>query len=156
MAATLFPAPARTADFVGYMTGVGFILSGGIVAAVTGPLALAKGSWVAAYLVLVAGVAQILITNQFHLLGSAPPAAKNAWAALWLWLGGNLLVISGAFVPVPWLTILGGVALWVVLLLALTQTRAAAQPGWAWMLRAWYLIMVVSVPIGLILAYIRN
>lgn len=34
-------------------TGVGCVVLGGVIAAVTGPLDLAHGSWLAAYLVLV-------------------------------------------------------------------------------------------------------
>ena len=39
-------------------TGIGSVVLGGLVAAVTEPLDLTHGSWVAAYLVLVGGVGQ--------------------------------------------------------------------------------------------------
>ncbi len=59
-----------------------FIVLGGLVAAVTGPLDLVQGSWLAAYLVLVCGVAQFAIGTMqaAQNRGSDPMPRPRGWA----------------------------------------------------------------------------
>ena len=53
------------------------IIGGGIAAAVTGPTDWKRGSWVAAFLVLVVGVGQIGIASGQALLACGPSANGN-------------------------------------------------------------------------------
>ncbi len=62
--------PARLLVVVGTCC----VVLGGFVAAVTGPLTLADGSWLAAYLVLVGGLAQCAL-GQVPSWLTAPPRA---------------------------------------------------------------------------------
>lgn len=141
---------------VGYGLALFFVVAGGLVAAVTGPLELEKGSWLAAYLVLIAGVALGVLCRQSRTLEAPHASPGREWAVIWLWLAGNALVVLGALTAMPILTDIGGVALVVVLVLALLATRAARRPALAWLLRAVYVALLVSIPIGLTLTHIRS
>lgn len=144
--------PART----GYGLALAFVVAGGLVAAVTGPLALAKGSWLAAYLVLITGVALGVLSQQARILEAPHASAGRESAVIWFWLAGNALVVAGALAAMPILTDIGGIALLVVLVLALLATRSARRQALAWVLRAIYVILIVSIPIGLTLTHIRS
>lgn len=133
-----------------------FVIAGGLVAAVTGPLHLTKGSWLSAYLVLVAGVALGLLARQPRIIEAPTPPPGRGWAVIWLWIAGNALVVIGALASAPILTDIGGVALAVVLVLALIATRSARRTALAWVLRAAYVILIVSIPVGLTLTHLRS
>ena len=61
---------------VAYVLGVCFVVVGGLVAAVTGPLELTRGSWLAAYLVLVCGVPQVALATAQPALSTRPVPAR--------------------------------------------------------------------------------
>lgn len=144
--------PART----GYSLALAFIVFGGLIAAVTGPLALAKGSWLSAYLVLVAGVALGLLSRQTRILETPSTPPGREWAVICLWTGGNTPVVLGTLTSTPILTDVGGAVLVAVLILALLATRSARRAVLAWVLRAAYVILIISVPIGLTLTHLRS
>ena len=87
-------APVDRVGRTGFALGVALVVLGGLVAAVTGPLELAKGSWLAAYLVLVAGVSQCCLAVQHRVLRIADASANRLLATLVGWNFGNLLVIE--------------------------------------------------------------
>lgn len=132
---------------------------GGLVAAVTGPLTLSKGSWLAAYLVLVCGVPQ-------HLMGRATDgggAARAGWWLLACWNIGNAAVIAGTLLGSAYLVDAGGLLLLlslVAVLRALLRPRADVAAGIGgvqrWLLITLLLVLVVSIPIGLVLAHLRS
>lgn len=148
--------------------GSGFILLGGLVAAMTGPFDWRRGSWLAAYMVLVCGVAQ-------YVMGRAPswfdrPAgARLGWTQLVGWNTGNLVVMAGTLAGFPNLVDVGGVVLFVILIDMLRGTirrPVAAVDGrprdtgriarWGWAAyRALLVLLVVSIPVGLVLAHLR-
>lgn len=140
---------------VGYAAGVGYIVLGGLVAAVAGPLHFDRGSWLAAYLVLVCGVAQCAISNQRRILSAAPLRPAQQWALLGCWNIGNALVVAGALVSIPVITDAGGFALVAGLVLAGAGTRHAKRPIAVVLLRAFYLVLVASIPVGLVLSHLR-
>lgn len=144
------------ANRVGYRIGAASIVVGGLVAAVTGPLHLEKGSWLAAYLVLIGGVALCVLSRQHRYLRMAPASPGQGWVLLVLWISGNTLVIAGALASLTLVTDAGGLALCAALALALWQTRGAPACWKVWALRLWYLALVVSIPIGLILTHLRS
>ena len=104
--------PARTLVALGAL---GVVL-GGLVAAVTGPMDWAKGSWAAAYLVLVVGVAQYVMGR---LRAVDATSDRVGWVQVAGWNLGSLLVIGGTLVTTPLLVDLGSVLLVVALVLAL-------------------------------------
>lgn len=142
-------------ELFGYVVGVTCIVLGGLVAAVAAPLQLAKGSWLAAYLVLVAGVLQAILAEQRPLIGGAPGNGRATLTVLALWPIGNLLVIVGSLAIVPWVVIAGGALLVVALVAALWSTRGAARRLRAWIARVIYVVVLVSVPVGLVLSALR-
>lgn len=158
---TVSPAATHTetsltrGEWLGYSWGFVCIFAGGLVAAVTGPLAFEKGSWLAAYLVLVAGIAQLVLSKQRILLNTAITAPPGLHLRLTTWAVGNLLVMAGSHTRLPIIVDLGGITLVVALAAALVHSRTAQRRGLAWIARAFYVALLVSIPIGLVLAQIR-
>ena len=140
------------------MLGLVCVVAGGIVAAVTAPLALAHGSWMAAYLVLAAGVAQgALGTGQALLAPNAPSRGLMA-AEVVGWNVGGAGVIAGTLLGEPMLTTAMGVILTITLALFMLGTRGGqtrARPV-LWLYRLVVLVLLVSVPIGVVMAWQRH
>lgn len=143
------------------VVGLACLVAGGLVAAATAPAPSEHGTWAAAYLVLVGGVAQAGLG-----LGQATFAAhlsaRIIAAEVIGWNVGNAAVLAGAPLGSTALVDLGGVLLVVTLgLLArgLRPAKLQAAPA----LHRWYLfgyrllvlVLLVSVPVGLALARIR-
>lgn len=131
---------------------------GGVLAAVTGPLQLSKGSWAAAYLVLVAGVAQ-------YAMGAAvtrwPPAGSAAVGWWWfaLWNGGHLGVLGGTVAGSTTVVFIGSALLVIALVLAFVATRqihVAADRMARLGYRALLVLLAISIPVGMVLSAIRN
>lgn len=135
--------------------GSGFVVLGGLIAAVTGPLHLSLGSWLAAYLVLVCGAAQCaigVVQDKFV----TDPISRGMFAAEFVvWNGANLAVIAGTLLGFTVLVDLGGAALLAALVLALWITRRARHGIAVWVYRACVAVMVVSIPVGLVLASVH-
>lgn len=161
-------APTRSTWFV--VLGAGQVVLGGLVAAIAAPLELDHGSWLAAYLVLVGGVAQ-------YVLGRAPgwfgdrPGENSIMAQILLWNAGNAAVLAGTLFGIVYLVDAGSIALVLVLLSRMnstlhrsttpvparhTPTIRGASPT---LLRVVYMAaliaLTVSVPVGLVLAHLR-
>lgn len=123
--------PAPTLGTAFYVTGVFFVILGGLVAAATSPLGLYKGSWLAAYFVLVCGVALATIGRGQAMLSQRrlPP---RIWRIQFLaWVIGNALVIAGTMASSPPSVALGGILLLAVLGLAMwTLGSGAVRTRW--------------------------
>ncbi|WP_448004290.1 hypothetical protein [Agromyces bauzanensis] len=139
----------------GFALGVALVIAGGLVAAVTGPLELAKGSWLAAYLVLVAGVAQCGLAMQHRVLRATDASAGRLRTTLVGWNAGNALVITGTLAAAPVVVDVGGILLLAVLVAALAATWKHAAPARAVLARVVLGALIVSIPIGLTLAHLR-
>lgn len=164
--AALGPAAALT------IIGVLWVILGGLVAAVTGPLELVHGSWAAAYLVLVAGVAQTAMGRARTWWPETARSRPLGWLQLGCWNAGSALVIGGTLSSAPILVDLGSVLLVVALGLALLATRTdslappADSPERAssttmsvlvtWGYRAILLVLAVSIPVGILLSHLRH
>lgn len=148
--------PGGSAALAGYRTGVAFVVLGGLVAAVTGPLGLDRGSWLAGYLVLVCGVAQCVLSDRRRLIAGRAAPPRRSWTGLACWNGGNVLVIVGTLTTAPLVAELGGVALGCALALALADTRGAGRRVRAVLFRTVCAVLLVSVPIGLTLTHLRG
>jgi len=153
------PKPSWAMILLGY----GCIIAGGLVAAVTGPLDLAEGSWLAAYLVLVGGIAQLALGWVPGVLGCSDAGDPGGWIPVVAWNAGNALVVVGTLLGLPLGVDAGSVLLIVALLLALMQLRGRSEPraaggpvrllGWAYL--AVLIVLVVSIPVGIALAHLR-
>ena len=140
------------------VTGVACALAGGLVAAVTAPAPTEHATWAAAYLVLVGGLAQAglgLGQAMFTTRTSTPVVAVEVVG----WNLGNALVLVGTLLGIVALVDLGG-ALLLVTLGLLTRGLAPARlrpldGARRWCLygyRLLMLILLVSIPVGLVLA----
>lgn len=134
------------------------IVAGGLVAAVTGPTDFDKGSWLAAYLVLVAGVALIVLGVGQAVFARQPPARSVIACELALWTLSAAAVIVGTLAGAVVVTIVGGLLLLGVLVLFVAAVRDPSGIGGRliWLYRAMIAILVVSIPIGLLLAWQRR
>ena len=133
------------------------VVAGGLVAAVTGPLQLEHGSWAAAYLVLVGGVAQGALGISQYFLAPRRFIGWKVVAELVAWNAASAFVIGGTLVASPWVVDGGGVLLVVALALMFqTVRRSGTKSGWAlWVYRVLVVVVAVSIPIGLVLAHLR-
>lgn len=137
------------------LTGVGVaaVVLGGLVAAVTGPLAVPRGSWMAAFLVLPLGVAQV---GMGLARLAAPDTGRDAaWLQLASWNVGGVVVILGTLMENPFLVDGGAVLLVVALVVAFLGARL--WQGWlAIAYRALLILLIVSIPVGLVLSHLRH
>jgi hypothetical protein len=132
------------------------IVAGGLTAAVSRPTGFALGSWVAAYLVLVAGVAQIALgLGQARLAREAPGRAEIT-IELVAWNGAVVATIVGTLLAAPLVTTIGGIALVAALLRFLAGVRSGTSNRSLVLYRVVLTIVLVSTPVGLVLAWIRH
>lgn len=147
----LDPATVLTA------VGAGSVVLGGLVAAFTGPLELARGSWLAAYLVLVGGAAQYTMGRARSPRSDMSPPQRSSWAQVGCWNGGNALVIGGTLAGAPPLVDLGSALLVVALVIAF---RAACSGRLSPLIdrayRAMLLVLALSIPVGVVLSHLRH
>jgi hypothetical protein len=136
--------------------GIGCVLLGGAVAAVTGPLDLVKGSWLAAYLVLVCGASSYAIGRAQERLAATPLPTSAALALAACWTAGNAAVVAGTLTGVPLVVDLGGALLLAALAVAFRAVRGAARGPALLAYRCALLVLLLSVPIGLLLSHLRN
>ena len=131
---------------------------GGIAAAVTRPIEWEQGPWVAAFLVLVMGVGQIGLGMGQALLSRETPTRVTVAIECTLWNLGSLAVMVGTIIEAPLLVSLGGLILFAALAL-LAGTGRATGSQHAWLHRAHrglVLLLLVSVPIGMTLSWMRT
>lgn len=129
------------------------VILGGLVAAATGPMDWARGSWAAAYLVLVVGVAQYVM-GRLRAVDTGEDRA--GWVQLAGWNLGSVLVIGGTLITMPLLVDLGSVLLVVALVLALRARAGGVPPAALLAYRAMLIVLAVSIPIGIVLSHLRS
>lgn len=134
-----------------------WVITGGLVAAVTSPLGLEHGSWSAAFQVLVGGVLQAGLGIAQQALASRGPSRRVLIAELLTWNLGALAVIAGTLLTTPLLVDAGGLLLVATMVLMIRAVgRRSKGPAWAlWTYRAVLLVTLVSIPIGVVLAHLR-
>ena len=108
-----------------FIVGSCCVVLGGLVAAVTGPLKLDHGSWLAAYLVLVCGAAQCAIGIAQPQLAALPVRARSYWIELICWNVGNAAVITGTLAGLPIVADLGGIPLFISLVGTIRAVRTS-------------------------------
>jgi hypothetical protein len=142
--------------------GAASVVVGGLVAAVTATAPSEHGAWLAAYLVLVGGVAQIALAVGQALLATGSPSPRTLAVEITAWNLGNVAVVVGTLTGHPTLVGLGGALLVLALALLGTGVRRAGHRGdrlrW-WALLAFRLLLLtllVSIPVGLWLAVVHG
>lgn len=133
------------------------IVSGGLVAAATRPLDLELGPWLAAFLVLVVGVAQITLGGGQIGLAEEPPTTGVIWTEALLWNGGVAMTVLGTYGQQPLVTTLAAIP--TIAALVLFASAGSGRQGPRWLQashRAFALVILVSVPIGVALAWSRH
>ncbi len=138
------------------LVGITAIVAGGLVAAASRPMNFGAGPWVAAYLVLVVGVAQIALGAGQAWLTSEAPSARWKRAELITWNLGAATTIVGTLVGGPILTSVGGIATLWALILFLRGVRPAGPDLWWVLYRGLAGFLAVSVLVGLALAWTRH
>jgi hypothetical protein len=131
------------------------IISGGLVAAATAPMHSEKAAWAAAYLVLVAGVAQIALGTGQALLAARAPDVAVAGTQVATWTLGSVAVLGGTLSRTLLLADLGSVLLLFTLAMSLFAVRHAHAGHAIWWYRALLVLLAVSMPTGLVLARVR-
>ncbi|MGH3266573.1 MAG: hypothetical protein ACRDNS_31805, partial [Trebonia sp.] len=91
-------------------------------------------------------------------LASRPPGRRALVAELVGWNAGNAAVLAGTLLAATWLADVGGVLLVAALALAFAGIRGAVRhPSWPLHLyRGLIALVLVSIPVGLVLATLRH
>ena len=135
------------------------VIAGGLAAAVTGPTEWSKGSWVAAFLVLVAGVAQIGLGAGQAYLAVTTPTVAFVTAEVVMWNVACATVIAGTLLSSPATVAVGSVPLvaaLVMFMVALSDRSGAQRSIIVVGYRLLLLVVLVSVPIGVALSFARH
>jgi hypothetical protein len=130
------------------------IVAGGLVAAITASSPSEHGAWAAAYLVLVAGVAQVALGLGQAWIATEPPSRELTLVELAEYNTGNIGVMAGTLLGATWLVDLGGIVLAASLWLFLWATRRGTGGPVAVAYRTLAAFVLVSIPVGLVLARI--
>lgn len=130
------------------------VIAGGLVAAITATAPSELASWAAAYLVLVAGVAQVALGAGQAVLAVDTPSGRAVTLRFAGWNVGNALVLAGTLVGLTLAVDVGGVIVVLTLALLIYGIRGAStRPAWQrGVFRALIVVLLVSVPVGLVLA----
>lgn len=141
--------------------GIVYVVTGGLVAAAIAPDPTPHGSWAVAYLVLVAGVAQVGLGLGQALLAPGTPTQRRVAVEIGSWNAGNAAILVGTLTEMSFLVDVGAAALVVCLVLLVVSVRGSDVghgPRWRhWALYGFRLLVVVlllSIPVGLLLARI--
>jgi hypothetical protein len=135
------------------------VVAGGVAAAVTGPTHWSHGSWVAAFLVLVAGVAQLGIGAGQAYLSASPPTVAFVAAQCGMWNLGCAMVIAGTLMSSPVTVSVGSVPLVAAVVISVVALEGRSRTQRSVVLVAYRLLLLVvlaSVPVGIALAFARR
>lgn len=134
------------------------IIGGGIAAAVTGPTDWKRGSWVAAFLVLVVGVGQIVLGAGQAALARFAPTPRIVATECVLYNVSAALVIIGTLIHRPVVVAIGSVVLLGALAMfafaAPISTRRNRLAATAY--RLILAVLLISTPIGVVLSLTRS
>lgn len=135
-----------------------WIIAGGLAAAVTGPSGWEHGSWIAAFLVLVAGVAQIGVGSCQAQLAPVPPTVRFAAVECAAWNAACISVVVGTLLAFPIIVSIGGASLVAALVMSALAVRGSGSrhPSFLRLYRALVVVLLVSVPIGIALSWTRH
>lgn len=147
---------SRTATPFIVIGGLGLV-AGGLLSAISAGSPSYLASWAVAYLVLVVGVAQLALGIGQDRLAPGTPAPGLISAELLAFNLANLAVLAGSLFAVLALTWVGAVLIVVAMALFIWAVRGGTSEhrGLLWLYRAVVAVLLVSAPIGIILAHSR-
>ena len=134
------------------------IVAGGLIAAVTGPTDWDHGTWVAAFLVLVAGVAQIGVGAGQAQLAPVAPTVGYAAVECVLWNAGCMTIVTGTLLSSPAAVSVGSTLLVAALGMSTFAVRGSGSHHSLFLLmyRVLLIVLLASIPIGIALAWSRH
>jgi len=135
------------------------IMGGGLISVFTARKPTRQTAWVSAYLVLVVGIIQLGLVSAWHKLGQ--PETGMMLAALIVYNFGNASIIAGTLLKKQLsyylaLVNLGGALIALAMALLLTAVRNSSV---SWTLAGFIVLVVIiliSMPIGLVLSSRRR
>jgi hypothetical protein len=133
------------------------VIVGGVLSAASAGSPTYTSSWAVAYLVLVAGVAQLVLgIGQAELASKVLPSRLVAAEAVALNLS-TAAVLLGTLLAAPGLTYLGAALLVIGLAMFVWAVRGAGThlPWLLWAFRIMVIVLLVSAPVGLVIAHAR-
>lgn len=136
--------------------GLAAVVAGGLIAAAVAYAPTEPLVWLVAYLVLIVGVTQAALGVGQYRLADRPLTPALLWAQFALYNLGNAGVIAGTLLDLPLLVDVGGVLLVVALIGFLLGSRGTGKDGTLrWLYRILIVLLLISVPIGLLLAQLK-
>lgn len=133
------------------------VIAGGLVAAVTGPTGFAEGAWMAAYLVLVPGVAQLGLGVGQALLAVAIPSTRYRQGQFVGYNLGCLAVVVGTLTGTVAIVMAGGALLCIALVLFLRAVdRSSEHLTCLRLYRILAVVLTASILVGLVLSLLRH
>ena len=135
------------------------VIAGGLLSAATALSPSYTASWAVAYIVLVAGVAQLVLgIGQAYLAPHQPSSRVVAVEAIAFNLA-HVAVLAGTLVTAAWIVDIGAALIVVALALFIWSVRGTGI-GNRWVLyrafRAMIVIVLVTTPIGLVIAHTKG
>lgn len=145
----------RPAERPFVLLGGACIVAGGLVSAAAAPTASYLSSWAVAYLVLVAGAAQVVLgLGQARLTGDL--SRRVLQGELLAWNLGNAAVLAGTLLGVA-PALYAGCALLVAALVLVLLAIRHARNGWLLTTtRIVVVLLLVSIPVGIVLQAARH
>jgi hypothetical protein len=137
------------------LAGGACVIGGGLVSAATAPVASYHSSWAAAYIVLVAGVAQAAIGLGQGTLTDGSVSRRVVRAELAGWNLGNAAVVTGTLLEVTAVLYVGCALLVMALMLVLYAIRHAPSSRTLSATRAIIALLLISMPVGIVLQALR-
>ena len=134
------------------------VVLGGLLSAISAGAPSYLSSWSVAYLVLVAGVGQLVLGVGQALLATAQLSPRLIAAQVLTFNIANVAVLAGTAITQTVLVYIGGGAFVVALALFVWGVRSSRTHNkWAlYGFRAMLALLLISTPIGLILASVSN
>ena len=156
MALTLKSVPRSAIPFLS-VGGVS-VIAGGLLSAATAPTPSYTASWAVAYIVLVAGVVQLVLgIGQAQLAPHQPSGRILALECVTFNLA-NVAVLAGTVIGAAWIVDIGAALIVIALALFIWSVRGTGSAN-RWMLygfRAVIVIVLVTTPIGLVIAHLKG
>jgi hypothetical protein len=165
----IFPAPylrsdANTLKYV-HRSAIPFailgsvsIIAGGLLSAAAAPTANYTASWAVAYIVLVAGVAQLVLGIGQAQLAPHQPSGRIVAVESVAFNLANVAVLVGTVIGAAWIVDVGAAFIVIALALFIWSVRGTGSAN-RWMLygfRAVIVIVLVTTPIGLVIAHLKG
>ncbi|WP_372697502.1 hypothetical protein [Arthrobacter sp. JSM 101049] len=133
------------------------VLAGGLLSAISAASPSYLASWAVAYLVLVVGAAQLVLGLGQDRLAAGEVAPGVISAELLAFNLANIAVLAGSLFAVVALTWLGAALIIVSMALFIWAVRGSTSEhrGLLWLYRVVVVVLLVSAPIGIVLAHSR-